>query len=156
MCPAGCAPASRPRPALRLRSSLILTLPSLPGQLWSHIWRYRGSLWFRMSLCPPNHLCLSLAYNQWEAGRPKLSTCIHREAPARRWEAEGRGWVFPSGLGPSVRRPRPTAFQEPPLLFGADPVSFSSQRQELPPGLGMLSPQCGGSCWGAYHPSWLP
>lgn len=39
---------------------------------------------------------------------------------------EGRGRVFPSGLGPSVRRPWPTAFQEPPLLFGADPVSFSS------------------------------
>lgn len=79
VCP--CQPASsRPSP-------WVLPHPRPPftaGQLWSHIWGYRGSLWFQCPFAPQitAAFVLPTTSGKWEA--EELSGCVQWEALAGR------------------------------------------------------------------------
>lgn len=124
--PCGVRPTSQPRPGLHLRP------PSSSPSL-----QCRGS-------CGPTSGVTGVLFH---SGCPfALQITSAFLLPKTSWKLGGKSRV-PASTGRHCEEgaagaPQcPAALPEPPLLFGADPVSFSSH--ELRPGLGMLSRQCG-------------
>lgn len=70
----------------------------------------------------------------------------------RHWQGDER-WRGAAGCSSVLSHPAVAeSFQGGSAIWCRHRQHQVSLGQEGPPGLGMLSPRCRGSCWGAYHP----